>query len=81
VIVVNGGSNDVGCRRNQTHKVIVHTAQFIQENTHSNITIVNIPPRHDIGNNSIINLEIQAANRKMNRITKAYNNVKIVEIN
>jgi len=56
-------------------------AQFIQENSHSNIIIVNIPPRHDIVNNSITNLEIQATNRKLNRITKAYNNVTIVENN
>ena len=56
-------------------------AQFIQEHSHSNIIIVNIPPRHDIVNNSITNLEIQATNRKLNRITKAYNNVTIVENN
>ena len=81
VIVLNGGSNDIGSRRNQTHKVLVHTAQFIQENTHTNIIIVNIPPRHDIGNNSITNLEIQATNKKLNRIAKAYNNVTIVDTN
>lgn len=81
VIVINGGSNDIGSKRNQTHKVLVHMTQFIQENTHSNIIIVNIPPRHDIGSNSMTNLEIQAANRKLNRIAKAYNNVTIVESN
>jgi hypothetical protein len=56
-------------------------AQFVQENTHSNIIIVNIPPRHDIGSTSMTNLEIQAANRKLNRIAKAYNNVTIIESN
>jgi hypothetical protein len=81
VIVINGGSNDIGSKRNQTHKVLVHMTQFIQENTHSNIIIVNILPRHDIGRNSMINLEIQEANRKLNRIAKAYNNVTIVESN
>jgi lysophospholipase L1-like esterase len=78
VIVVNGGSNDIGSKRNQTHKVLVHMAQFIQENIHSNIIIVNIPPRHDIGNNSITNLEIHATNMKLSKIAKAYNNVTIV---
>ena len=32
VIVVNGGTNDIDSKRNQTHKVLVHMAQFIQEN-------------------------------------------------
>lgn len=81
VIVVNGGSNDIGSKRTQTHKVLIHMAQFIQENTHCNIIFVNIPPRHDIGNNSITNLEIHAANRKLNKIAKAYNNVMIVDSN
>jgi hypothetical protein len=39
VIVVNGGSNDTGSKRNQTRKVSVHMALFIQEDIHSNIII------------------------------------------
>jgi len=31
VIVVNGGTKDIDSKRNQTHKVLVHMAQFIQE--------------------------------------------------
>lgn len=81
VIVVNGGSNDIGSKRNQTQKVLVQMTQFIQENTHSNIIIVNIPPRHDIDRNSVTNLEIQATNRKLNKIAKAYNNVMIIDSN
>jgi hypothetical protein len=34
VIVVNGRLNDIGPKRNQTHNVLVHMAQFIQENIH-----------------------------------------------
>jgi lysophospholipase L1-like esterase len=81
VTVMNGGSNDIGSNRNQIHKVLVQKKQFIQENTHSNIIIVNIPPRHDMNRNSVTNLEIQAANRKLNKIAKAYNNVMIIESN
>jgi lysophospholipase L1-like esterase len=79
VSVVNGGTNDIDSKRNQTHKVSAHMTQFIQENVHSNIIIVNIPPRHDTGSNSITNLEIHAMNRKLNKIPKAYNNVTIVD--
>jgi 23S rRNA pseudoU1915 N3-methylase RlmH len=31
VIVINGGSNDIGSKRNQTHNVLVHMTQFIQK--------------------------------------------------
>jgi hypothetical protein len=81
VIVVNGGSNDIGCKENQTHKVLIQMTQFIQENTHSNIIIVNIPPRHDMDRHSVTNLEIQATNRKLNKIATVYNNVTIIESN
>jgi hypothetical protein len=81
VIAMNGESNDIGSKRNQIHTVLVQMKQFIQENTHSNIIIVNIPPRHDMNRNSVTNLGIQAANRKLNTIAKAYNNVTIIESN
>ena len=81
VIVVNGGMNNIDSKRNKKHKVLVHMAQFIQANARSNIIIVNIPPRHDIGSNSVINLEIQATNRKLNKIAKAYTDVMIVDSN
>jgi len=42
---------------------------------------VNISTRHDIGSNSASNLESHAANRKLSKITKAYNNVTIVDSN
>ena len=53
VIVMNGESNDIGSKRNQIHTVLVQVKQFIQENTHSNIIIVNIPPRNDMNRNSV----------------------------
>jgi hypothetical protein len=31
VIVVNGGSNDIGSKENRTHKVLIQMTQFIQE--------------------------------------------------
>jgi lysophospholipase L1-like esterase len=56
VIVVKGGTNDIDSKRNQTHRVLAHMTQFIQENVHSNIIIVNIPPRHDQSINQSIHL-------------------------
>ena len=81
---VNTLENDSQCLRTQDVIVVSggkHMAQFIQENTHSNIIIVNIPPRHDVERNSIINLEIQATNMKLNKIANVYNTVMIVDTN
>jgi len=82
--IVNTLENDSQCLGTQDVIVVSgakHMAQFIQENTHSNIIIVNIPPRHDIERNSIINLEIQATDMKLNKIAKVYDNVTIVDSN
>lgn len=79
VIVINGGSNDIGSKRNQARRVSVQMTQFIQKNNHSNIVIVNIPPRHDMDRHSVTNLEIQAANRQLNKIAKDYNNVATID--
>jgi hypothetical protein len=70
VIVINGGSNYTGSNRKQTHKLLVQMTQFVQENNHSNLIIVNIPPRHDMDRNSVTSLEIQTANRKLNKEQK-----------
>ena len=79
VIVINGGSNDIGSKRNQVRRVSVQMTQFIQKNNHSNIVIVNIPPRHDMDRHSVTNLEIQAANRQLNKIANEYNNVTTID--
>jgi hypothetical protein len=37
VTVINGGANDIGSKRNQTNKVLVKMAQFMQKHNNSNI--------------------------------------------
>jgi len=40
VIVINGGSYDIGSKRNQTNKVSVKMAQFMQKHNNSIIIII-----------------------------------------
>ena len=42
VIVINGGGNDIGSKRNQTNSVLVKMTQFMQKYNNTNITAVNI---------------------------------------
>jgi len=79
MIVINGGANNIGSKRNQTHKVLVKMAQFMQKHSNSNIIVVNIPHRYALNRNSVTNQEIQAVNRKLIKTAKVFNHVAIVE--
>ena len=79
VIVINGKANDIGSKRNQTNKVSVKMAQFMQKHSNSNIIVVNIPHRYDLDRNSVSNLETHAVNRKLIKMAKVFSHVAIVE--
>ena len=79
VIVINGGANDIGSKRNQTNKVLVKMAQYTQKHSNSNIIVVNIPHRYDMDRKSVTNLEIQAVNRKLKKMAKVFSHVAIVD--
>ena len=80
VIVINGGANDVSSMRSQTINAVVNMARFVQKYNNTNIIIVNIPHRHDLDRTSVINSEIQAFNRQILKVAKAYSHVTIVEM-
>jgi hypothetical protein len=54
--------------------------QFMQKYNNTNIIAVNIPHRHDVAMDSKTNLEIQAFNAKLNKITKSFRHVALVEM-
>jgi hypothetical protein len=79
VIVINGGSNDISNNTNRNGILLMMT-QFIQNFNNTNIIVLNIPHRHDLAKDSRANLEIQAFNAKLAKITKAFRHVALVEI-
>jgi len=80
VIVINGGTNDIGSQRNQINRGLVKMTQFMQKYNNTNIIVVNIPHRYDMDRNSVTKLEIQAFNRNPNKMAKVFSHVAIVEI-
>jgi hypothetical protein len=46
-----------------------------------NIVIMNAPQRHDLPASSCINMEVQVYNRKLYKIMKRLDDVKIIETN
>jgi hypothetical protein len=77
VIVLQGGSNDVYC--NNAKVAILQIRKFCEVANNTNIIIVDIPHRYDLGKNSIVNKEIQAYNRKLKNVSKHFNRVTILE--
>jgi hypothetical protein len=81
VIVINGGANDVNSMRSQTISAVGNVARFVQKYNNTNIIIVNIPHRCDLDRTSVIISEIQAFNRQILKMAKAYSHVTIVDTN
>jgi len=54
-------------------------ACFAQKYNNTNIIIVNIPHRHDLDRTSEIDTEMQAFNRLILKVAKAYNHITIVD--
>jgi hypothetical protein len=54
---------------------------FINHRSNSNIIALETPHRHDVQETSYINNEVRVFNRKLCKILKAMDNVKILDIN
>jgi acetate kinase len=63
VIVFCGGANDVS--KNNAKQVLRNIKNFMMNNNHTNIILVSIPHRHDLIENSCVNNEIRAVNKKL----------------
>jgi hypothetical protein len=80
VIVINGGTNDIDNNSTKRNGVSVMMTQSMQKYNNTNIIVVNIPHRHDLAKDSRANFEIQAFNAKLNKISKSFRHVTLVEM-
>jgi hypothetical protein len=79
VMVIYGGTNDIGSNNTKRNGILVMMTQFMQKYS-TNIIVVNIPHRHDLAKDSRANLEIQAFHAKLSKITKSMRHVTLVEM-
>ena len=70
VIVINGGTNDIGNNNSKRNVILVVMTQLMQKYNNTNIIVVNIPHRHDLAKDSRTNFEIQAFNPQTKQIRK-----------
>jgi glutamate formiminotransferase len=78
VVVIWGGSHDVA--KNATKKGPEHMVNFVKENSHTNIVIMEAPQRHNLSTLSCVNNEVKVFNRKLLKIKKAHNNMEILDV-
>ena len=78
-VIVCGGSNDASKNESQTGLNCLNN--FTNLKTNTNIMIISIPQRHDLSSKSCVNKEILAFNRKLHKIMKNKESVKILDCN
>jgi hypothetical protein len=76
-IVIWGGSNDIN--RNESMKGLKHLNDFVNQRKNTNVMIVTSPHRHDLPTTVCINNEVQLFNRKLHKIMKNKDNVRLLE--
>jgi lysophospholipase L1-like esterase len=78
VLVIGGGSNDIGKNAN-TNLALRHLSSFIKDNQVPNIVVMTAPPRHNLHSLSCVNSEVNRFNKQLRRRMMQFNNVKLLE--
>ena len=78
-IIVCGGSNDACKNESQIGLNCLNNFSNLRNNT--NIMIISIPQRHDLSSESCVNKEIFAFNRKLHKLMKNKELVKVLDCN
>ena len=73
VVVLCGDTLDVA--RDNTMKGFSSLLQFVKNSDPNNVIIKDAPHRYDLGASSLVIKQINAFNRKINKITKPYHHI------
>jgi len=76
-VIVCGGSNDVNRDRSQAG--LNSLKKFVNLRINTKVLILTLPPRHDLIQDSCVNREIHSFNRKLHKIMKNKERVKILD--
>jgi len=77
-VIIWGGSNDIN--RNEKMKGLKYLNDFVNQRKNTNVMIVTAPHRHGLLITSCINNEVQIFNRKLHKIMKNKDNVRILNL-
>lgn len=76
-IVIISGSNDVA--RNESKQIIRSLAKNLPKLKNNKVCLIDVPKRHDLNDQSCVNLEINNVNKKLKKLSKLYNNIELIE--
>jgi len=74
---VLGGSNDF--ERNRHGKNLTLIVKFLEATQHTNVLLIDVPPRYDLNTIPNINTKIINHNKKLHKITKSFKHVQLVK--
>jgi lysophospholipase L1-like esterase len=77
-VIVCGGTNNIS--KNESNKGLRYVTQFVQNKRNTNVIIINAPHRFDLEESSCVNKEVKVFNRKLNKIVKRYNHIKLIDM-
>jgi hypothetical protein len=78
-VIIWGGANDIS--ENEVNNGLKHLKKFVSSTQNTNIIVVAAPHRHDLQDTSCMNKEIEVFNRKLHKIIKTADNVKLLHTN
>ena len=78
VVIVLGGTNNIS--KNEANKGLKHVTHFVQNKRNTNVIIMDTPHRFDLEESSCVNKEVKVFNRKLNKIMKKYNHIKVINM-
>jgi len=76
-VIVLEGANDIN--KNETNVGLKHIQRFIKNRHKTNIMIVTAPHKYDLQETSCVNKKIDVFNRKLHKVVKTVDNVKIIQ--
>ena len=78
MVVICGGTKDISI--NNSTRALYQIKDFMANNTHTNITVVTAPPRHDLMRYSYVNSAVTFFNRKLKEMVKAHQHAYLLEV-
>ena len=78
MIILCGGTKNIG--KNETSEGFRHISQFLEHQLHIKVLIVAAPHRHDLIPALCVNNEVLNFNRKLQKITKKFDNTETVKM-
>jgi len=77
-IILMGGSNDTETKEQGNNITLIRN--FLEGTHNTNVKVLEVPVRYDVGIQSTINRQIESYNKKLHKIIKGYMHVQLIKV-